>query len=133
MAALSPVPTYHSAPYPAINPTNSDIYPQARVVVITGGGSGIGQAVTRTFAKAGSTRIAILGRNQTALETTKVNIEKDHTGCSALPVVADIVEIESVRAAFGTVVLEFGLIDVVINNAGYINNLSLWADADIGD
>ena len=103
------------------------------MVVITGGGSGIGQAVTRTFAKAGSTRIAILGRNQTALETTKVNIEKDHTGCSALPVVADIVEIESVRAAFGTVVLEFGLIDVVINNAGYINNLSLWADADIGD
>jgi NADP-dependent 3-hydroxy acid dehydrogenase YdfG len=133
MAALSPVHTYHSAPYQAIDPTNPDVSVQGRVVVITGGGSGIGQAVARAFASAGSTQIAILGRDQTALLATKVHIENDHAECSVLPVVADIVEIESVRAAFSTIVSEFGPIDVLINNAGFINNLSLWADADIGD
>lgn len=81
-----------------------------KVVVISGGGTGIGAATARRYAAEGA-RVAILGRRREPLDAVA-----ESTG--ALAVVADVSDPSSVSAAIGSIVAEFGGIDVLVANAG---------------
>lgn len=81
-----------------------------KVVVISGGGTGIGAATARRYASEGA-RVAILGRRPGPLEEVATSI-------GALAVVADASDSQSCAAAIATVVAQFGGIDVVVANAG---------------
>ncbi len=81
-----------------------------KVVVISGGGTGIGAATARRYAAEGA-RVAILGRRREPLEAVAAE-----TG--ALAVVADASDSESTAAAVATIVAELGGIDVLVANAG---------------
>ena len=83
-----------------------------QVAVITGGGSGIGAATARAFAKEGA-EVAILDRD---LEAAKAVARK--IGGKALAVECDVINPPSVRAAFDAVVSAFGGVDIVVSNAG---------------
>lgn len=86
-----------------------------KVVIITGGSSGIGRALAFEFGKHGS-RIAITGRNQSELEKTVVELKAG--SIDALGIVADAsLEADNKRMA-EEVIAKFGKIDVLINNAG---------------
>ncbi len=74
--------------------------------VVTGGGSGIGKAVAAAFLAAGA-RVAVLDLNP-----------GDAPGSGGLALTCDVGDDDSVRAAIGTVVAEFGRLDIVVNNAG---------------
>jgi NAD(P)-dependent dehydrogenase (short-subunit alcohol dehydrogenase family) len=76
------------------------------VAVVTGGGSGIGQAVATAFLAAGA-RVAILDLRS-----------GDASGPGSLAVTCDVCDDESVRAGIDAVVREFGRLDIVVNNAG---------------
>ena len=80
-----------------------------RVVVVTGGGRGIGEAISRAFHEQGD-RVAILSRHHAGLATV--------LGERAIHVVTDVTSSESVRRALTAVVAWGGTIDVVVNNAG---------------
>lgn len=84
---------------------------QDKVILITGGGSGIGAAIARCAAAAGA-KVAIAGRN-TAMMRDVV---------SAIPQAraydADVRSLESMQAACAAVVADFGRIDGLVNNAG---------------
>jgi len=86
-------------------------------VLVTGGGSGIGQATALQFARLGA-RVAVIGRRQEPLDETVALIAELGNAPSALAVSCDIREPELVDAALDVVLAEFGHIDVLVNNAG---------------
>ena len=80
-----------------------------RVVVITGGSSGIGHATARAFARRGDT-VVIAGRGEAALATVAREI-------GAHAIVADVSRFDDVHCLAGETLARFGRIDVWINNA----------------
>ncbi|WP_458316613.1 SDR family oxidoreductase [Mycolicibacterium brisbanense] len=85
-----------------------------RVALVTGGGSGIGQAIAVRWAAAGGT-VAVLGRRKEALEET-VRLAETH-GVSAEAVVCDVRDHVAVADAVDDVVARHGRIDALVNNA----------------
>ncbi|TAQ88559.1 hypothetical protein B7494_g3086 [Chlorociboria aeruginascens] len=110
MAFPSPV-AWHNAPYPAIDPSSPNLSAKGKVVAITGGGAGIGLAITRAFAKAGASKIAILGRTESTLLEAKKSIEALYPELSISTYVADISEEVAVTKAFEKIRSELGLVD----------------------
>jgi 3-oxoacyl-[acyl-carrier protein] reductase len=91
-----------------------------RSVVVSGGGTGIGRAAARRFARAGD-RVAILGRRESILlETTReLNREFPADPPRVLPFPGDISDPPTVRRLSGQLA-EFGggSVDVLVNNVG---------------
>ncbi|MBS3181562.1 SDR family NAD(P)-dependent oxidoreductase [Leucobacter manosquensis] len=81
-----------------------------RVIVITGGGTGIGAAIAKRYADEGAA-VAVVGRRAEPLAEVA-------TATGALPVVADAADRVSARAAIARILERFGRIDVLVANAG---------------
>ena len=89
------------------------------VAVVTGGGSGIGATIGRTFAQAGA-RVCVAGRNRERLETVAQSI-------GGVAIVADVTDESSVRSLFERV----GPLDVLVNNAGIAGPVANASDLDL--
>ncbi|KAH8808255.1 hypothetical protein F5884DRAFT_362111 [Xylogone sp. PMI_703] len=125
--------TMHSTPYPAIDPSRPELSAAGKVILITGGGAGYGSKLASTFAKAGATKIAILGRRSGPLESTKKEIESRYPGTKVLAFVADITDKDSTFRAFSETKEAFGPIDIFVSNAAYLPALENIKDANIDD
>jgi 3-dehydrosphinganine reductase len=89
-----------------------------KVVVITGGSSGIGLAVAKEFAKQKAQPV-IIGRDPEKLNTAAKQIEEiAGTPSSVMCLAADVSEKNQIAAAIDSAGEKFGRIDVLINNAG---------------
>ncbi len=88
---------------------------QNKVALVTGGGTGIGRAISLEFASAGA-NVAISSRKMENL--TKVAKEIEEKGRRALPIAADVTVKEQVRRMVDKVIEEFGQIDILVNNSG---------------
>lgn len=86
-----------------------------RVVIVTGGGSGIGRAAAQRFARAGA-RVAISGRRQATLDAVAADLAAD--GCDVLAVAADVATAQGADGLVSRTVAAFGGVDVLVNNAG---------------
>ena len=86
-----------------------------KVAIITGAGSGVGQAVAVTFLANGY-RVALAGRRPDALQKT-IELAKADAG-RVLAVPTDVTDPKAVDALFDKTVAKFGRVDVVFNNAG---------------
>lgn len=98
-----------------------------KVVVITGGSSGIGRALAEKFGAEGS-KIVITGRTPEALEVT-ANSLQGH-GIEVLPLQADASQEKDNERMVEAIMERFGRIDILINNAG-ISMRALFEDVDI--
>lgn len=123
--------TFHTETYPAISATRPELSTAGKVILITGGGSGIGPAVAKAFAVSGATKIAILGRTESTLLATKKEIEGGHKGVKVLTFVADITNQAAVQKAFESTKKTFGSIDILVANAGYLPSLAPVATAPV--
>ena len=92
----------------------SDLYAGATVIV-SGGGSGIGRAIALLFARLGA-RVVICGRTAERLETV-AGFARER-GATMIGMTANIREPDQVSALFARCAAEFGLPDILINNAG---------------
>ena len=84
------------------------------VAIITGGGSGIGQAIAQLFARQGARVVIADCRMEAAQQTVKQIIQ---TGGSALAIKADVSKEASVEAMIKTSLNHYGQIDILVNNA----------------
>jgi len=88
---------------------------EGRVAVVTGAGRGIGAAAAVGLAQAGAD---VLISARTADQLRVVADQVEEAGRRALAVAADLNDLEAVEALAGAAQLEFGRIDVVVNNVG---------------
>ena len=88
-----------------------------RVVVITGGGTGLGLAMARALARAGAD-VCIAGRRQAPIDSAAAEVRD--LGRDSLAVSTDVTDSSQVDQLVSTAVDHFGRIDVLINNAGAV-------------
>ena len=86
--------------------------------VITGGGTGIGQAIALAFAREGA-QVAIAGRRKNKLEETLRLMQE--AGCSALALECDVTKAADTERAVKSAEAAFGKVDVLVNNAGALS------------
>lgn len=86
-----------------------------RSVIVTGGGSGIGEAISLAFGRQGA-RVGIIEKNGETGAAVAAAITG--SGGTAFAVVADVTDLTQLRAAIATLRERHGGIDVLVNNAG---------------
>ena len=102
-------------------------YWKNKVVLVTGGSSGLGRVIAETFYQAGA-RLIIVALEKELLECAVREMENNHIGNSipnhtiqgsrVLPIHADITKQEDVERIFETVRSQYAGLDVLVNNAG---------------
>ena len=98
-----------------------------KVVIITGGSSGIGKACAEVFGREGG-KIVITGRNEKILMEEASLLKRQEI--DVLPVVADVSIEKDNEKMVAETISKYGKIDVLINNAG-ISMHALFEDLDL--
>ena len=88
---------------------------KGKTIVVTGGGSGLGKAMTKYFMELGA-NVAITSRDLSKLEKTAKELENETQG-TCLAVQCDVREYHQVDAMRSAVIEHFGKVDVLLNNA----------------
>lgn len=86
-----------------------------KVILVTGGGSGLGKAMSRYFLTLGA-KIIITSRDLSKLEDTAKELVND-AGGEVLPMACDVRDFEQVTQMVHAAIAHFGRIDVLVNNA----------------
>ena len=100
-----------------------------KVVVVTGGSSGLGRAIAAEFADSGS-KVVCLARDEAKLAVVVEQLSK--SGANVSSVVADVLDDASVAAAVAEVKRRHGQIDLWVNNVGRSLRVAL-SDASVAD
>ncbi len=124
--------TFHHSSYHDISPNNPSLSVAGKVVFITGGGKGIGKGIATAFVEAGAKATVITGRIEVALSETKAELSR--TGKGAIDYfTADIADVSAVEAAFSATARIYGKVDILINNAGYLDAHASFAESCLED
>jgi 3-oxoacyl-[acyl-carrier protein] reductase len=89
-----------------------------KAAIITGGGRGIGRAITLALAQKKFKVVVTYATRRDCCEQTATDVRD--LGCEALVVQADVTMRESVRHLISTATDKFGTVDVLVNNAGIL-------------
>ncbi len=96
---------------------------KGKTIVVTGGGSGLGKAMTTYFLELGA-NVVITSRNIEKLQAVKEELETatrqkrgGQAGGKVLPVQCDVRNYDEVEAMVAASIKEFGKVDVLLNNA----------------
>lgn len=131
------LPTYtkiwHKKAYSTISPDRPENSASGKVVVITGGGTGIGAAIAKAFAEADAKAIALVGRRENLLKTSVATITSISSSTKVEYAVADITDKKVLEATFENFEHSFGKIDILISNAGYLADIVPIKDSDDED
>ena len=102
--------------------SNEAVYPSLnnKVVVITGGGSGIGESITRSFIKQGA-KVAFLDFN----EKDSIKLIKDLNTDNLHFEFCDLRDIEQLKNSIKKISSKFGPIQILVNNAARDDRHSL--------
>lgn len=113
----------------------SDLKFSGKTVVITGSGTGIGQAIAKKFAQHGA-NIAIMGRRKEPLDqTSQILNEIIATSKSSAKVVSfpgvDVAEESGIDLMFSDLKNRFGKVDIIVNNAGVSGPVKTFTNASV--
>ncbi|MGZ5489224.1 MAG: SDR family NAD(P)-dependent oxidoreductase [Nitrososphaeraceae archaeon] len=108
-----------------------------KIVVITGSGTGIGQAIAKKFAEKGAS-IIIMGRRKEPLDkTTEILIDIMKKVGSSGTVKSfygvDVSDENGINDMFSNIKQEFGKVDIIVNNAGVSGPVKTFTNASFQD
>jgi NAD(P)-dependent dehydrogenase (short-subunit alcohol dehydrogenase family) len=106
-----------------------------KTVVITGSGTGIGQAIARKFAQNGA-NIVIMGRRKQPLDQTAGVLEEiiASSGSSGRLGVfpgVDVADETGINSMFENIRKQFGGVDIIVNNAGVSGPVKAFTNASV--
>ena len=87
-----------------------------KVVLVTGGASGLGRAIASAFAAAGA-KVVIASRDAEKLAAAAAS-ELSQGGRDVVALPADVTRQPDVERLFGQIITQHGRLDVLVNNAG---------------
>jgi NAD(P)-dependent dehydrogenase (short-subunit alcohol dehydrogenase family) len=110
---------------------------QGKTALITGSGTGIGQAIAKKFVENGAS-VVILGRRREPLDETSQMLEGiiSQLGSGANVTIfsgVDVADESAMTEMFGTLKKENKTIDIIINNAGVSGPVTCFANAPLDD
>jgi NAD(P)-dependent dehydrogenase (short-subunit alcohol dehydrogenase family) len=116
---------------------NSNLPFKGKTVLITGSGTGIGQAIAKKFAENGAS-IIIMGRRQKPLDQTKEILLKTilSVGSSAKVVSfpgIDVSDEQSLTKMYSMIKSSSENLDIIVNNAGVSGPVKVFTNADYGE
>ncbi|MEK3715814.1 SDR family NAD(P)-dependent oxidoreductase [Paenibacillus sp. FSL R7-0333] len=94
-----------------------------KVVLVTGGGTGIGRFTSLMLASRGATVVVNYSRSQAEAEETVRLINEE--GGHAIGVQADVSKDKEVRSMIETIVQQFGTVDLLVNNASITSHIPM--------
>ena len=97
---------------------------ESKVFIVTGAARGLGRAVCKTLVAGGAGVVAVIRNAAAGEELTRT------LGKSGVVVVRDIAELATAELAIGAALKEFARLDGLVNNAGVIDPMALFADAE---
>ena len=108
-----------------------------KVVVVTGSGTGIGQAIAKKFAENGAS-IILLGRRKEPLEETQSQLQSliSSVGSSGKIKIfpgVDVSDEQAISNMFDTIAKEMGHVDILVNNAGVSGPVKLFTNSNFSD
>src|SRR4026207_1677213 len=108
-----------------------------KVVVVTGSGTGIGQAIAKKFAEKGAS-IILLGRRKEPLEETQSELQSiiSKVGSSGKIKIfpgVDVSDEPAITNMFNTIANEIGRVDILVNNAGVSGPVKLFTNSNFSD
>lgn len=95
----------------------SDIDLGGKAAIVTGGGGGMGSAMTLALARAGA-RVCALDVSQEILDGVARRAKDEGVADRVLPVVCDITDFPSCENAVNAAIEAFGTVTMLVNNAG---------------
>lgn len=135
MAVANFITKNHHDTYDYIDPRKADL--SGKSVFITGASKGVGRTTARRFAMAGCSKIAIGARSSLAEVEAEVKKAAEDAGRPAPQVLSlqlDVTSEDSVRAAARATERAFGGgLDVLVNNAGYLETWLRLGETDPGE
>lgn len=93
---------------------------QNQIAIVTGAGTGIGEAAAKMLAAEKAT-VILVGRRSEPLESTKADIES--AGGSAVVMTADLTDGQAADQLAADVIQQFGKVDILVNNAGFSSKI----------
>jgi len=93
-----------------------------KVIVVSGGGAGIGGAISRACLAEGA-RVVVLARRSSNVEEFLAEMEASHSACTFIEV--ELQDTERCREAIAEVEKRYGAIDGLVNNAGTNDRIGL--------
>ncbi|KAK6002585.1 hypothetical protein QM012_001335 [Aureobasidium pullulans] len=124
-------PTIHNDTYDFISTKSQNL--KGKRVFLTGASKGIGRETALSFARAGASSIALGARSSLsdlATEVEKAAKEAGHAAPKVVSIKLDVTDVSSTEQAAKTVKSEFGGLDFLFNNAGYLEEFKKIGESD---
>ena len=99
-----------------------------KTALVTGAGKGIGRGIALTFARAGAD-VALVARTKDDLDAVAEEVRS--LGRQAVAIAADVTAIEALPDVVEQAVRELGGLDVLVNNAGGVEQLGTYMDMTV--
>jgi NAD(P)-dependent dehydrogenase (short-subunit alcohol dehydrogenase family) len=113
--------TVHRDIHPAISPLRPELSQAGRVVLITGGGTGVGYSIARAFVRASADTVIIIGRRADVLATSAARLEEEAkatgTKTKVIARTCDVVNLAEVETFWQELATKGITVDVYIANA----------------
>lgn len=101
---------------------------KGRVAIVTGAGSGMGEAIAKLYAEK-AIKVVVADMNQESIDKVVDDIKK--TSSCVIGVKTDVTKEEELKNLVDKTIEAFGTIDILINNAGILDNFMTVGDLNL--